>query len=172
MKIVQHQFLFHYSEFVKRFLFSILMILFFVAFAQAQSQSKNSSDYSKDPVWIKMMDDTKVNYYEALNAYAAYWKSHAMPSGEAEEEGLEGKGDFKEREREIKKEIRKEQSVKLSEAEIKKKNEDVEMKYQVKRFQQWAREVKPFVQEDGRILSDRERMQIYNKQQEEMKQKK
>jgi hypothetical protein len=51
-----------------------------------------------------MMDDTTVNYYEAIKAYNEYWKNHVKPAGE-EEEMAEGDKDAKERE--VKREIRK-----------------------------------------------------------------
>ncbi len=147
----------------------IIMILFSILFIpKAMSQT---IDYTKDPVWIKMIDDPAVNYYEALKAYSEYWKYHVKPAGE-EEEMAEGEKDSKEREREVRREVRKDKKKVFTEEDRKKQNENVVMKYQVKRFEQWAREMKPFVQEDGRILSDKERMEIWNRQQEEINKQK
>ena len=156
-----------FSAMKKFFLSSSVILFLFVGLTNAQPQTKKDTGYSKEPLWIAMMDDPNANYYEALNAYSVYWKTHVMPAGE-EEEG-EGNFDYKEHQREVKKQMRKDLSRKLNDDEIKKQSENVEMKYQVKRFQQWAREVKPFVQEDGRILSDEQRMEIWKKQQEEIK---
>ena len=44
------------------------------------------------------------------------------------------------------------------------------LSYQAKRFRNWKKEMMPFVQEDGRILSNEERILIWEKQQEEMRQ--
>ena len=82
-----------------------------------------------------------------------------------EEEEMEGNNDFGEMKREIKKEMRKDESVVLTEEQWKKKNDDETMKYNVKRFERWMKDVKPFVQEDGRILTDEERQKIWEKQQ-------
>jgi hypothetical protein len=43
------------------------------------------------------------------------------------------------------------------------------MKYECKRFDNWKREVKKFVQEDGHILSYDQKLEIWNRQQEEIK---
>ena len=153
---------------MKRIFFSMLFFVFMVPVMKAQPLSTENANDSAAPVWIKMMDDPNVNYYVAVQAYTDYWKQHVKPSGE-EEEGAEGGMNFKERERELKKEIKKDKDKKLSEADLKKQNEKVVLKYQVKRFEQWTREVKPFVQENGRILSSQERMEIWNRQQEEIK---
>ena len=124
-------------------------------------------DYKNNPVWIKMMDDPYVNYYEAIKAFEMYWQGREKPADE-EEEMAEGKDNFKEMEREIKKEKKKDSKIVLTDEELKKKNDEQEMRYQLKRFKQWKREVKPFVQEDGHILSDEERMEIWKKQQQEI----
>ena len=39
------------------------------------------------------------------------------------------------------------------------------LQYHYKRFKQWKKDVLPFVQEDGRILSNEERMAIWEQQQ-------
>jgi hypothetical protein len=44
-------------------------------FAQ-NSSDQSTTDYTNYPVWIKMMDDPKTNYYEANKAYDEYWKHH------------------------------------------------------------------------------------------------
>ena len=152
----------------------ILTFLFTVSFLNSSAQvsdEKNSKDYSNSLLWIKMMDDPKTNYYEALKVYEEYWKHHVKPAGE-EEEMKEGEKSAGERKRESKRDEKNGAKIILTTEELKIKNEEETMKYQVKRFEQWMREVKPFVQEDGRILTDRERMEIWNKQQEEIRNQK
>jgi len=146
----------------------ILIILFS---SKVQSQPVTQADYANDPVWIKMINDSNVNYYEAIKAYNIYWKNHVKPAGE-EEEMSESGNDSKERERELRKETKADRKKVVTEEDLKKQNENNLMKYHIKRFEQWAREVKPFVQEDGRILTDHERMEIWNKQQQEIIQQK
>jgi len=136
-------------------------------FAQS-SADQTIQDYANNPAWIKMMDDPKTNYYEAVKAYDEYWNHHVKPVEEEEEEMTGTNPDFKEHEREVRKEQKKNKDKVFSPEEIKAREEYEQMKYQVKRFEQWKREVLPFVQEDGRILSDEERMEIWKKQQEEI----
>lgn len=146
------------------FIPALIICLFISTGLHAQS---DSPDYKNNPVWIKMMDDPKVNYYEALKAFDMYWSDRVKPENK-EEEMAEGKENFKELERELKKEVEADRKRIITEEELKKMNDEQEMRYQLKRFKQWKREVKPFVQEDGRILSDQERMEIWKKQQEEI----
>ena len=114
---------------------------------------KPAADFKAEATWIKMIDAPNVNYYEAIKTYNDYWETHPKPS-DPEDRLLEpkpkdGDGDDK---------------VTLSKQE---KIYEDEMIYQVKRFENWVRMVKPFVQDDGRILTDAERMAIWKKQQEE-----
>lgn len=118
-----------------------------------------------------MMDDPNANYYEALKAYEEYWKTHPMPMEEEEEmEGaLPEKGvsekEMKREERERERELERRKKLRGADLEVAEY-----LKYQNKRFKNWAREVKPWVQEDGRILTDEERTAIWKKQQEELRQ--
>jgi hypothetical protein len=61
---------------------------------------------------------------------------------------------------------------KLSKLNAAKRQEYDQLKYQCKRFENWRQEVLPFVQEDGRILTQEERIAIWKQQQEEIKQQK
>ena len=156
-----------------RFL-QIFSFLFMFSLSNLSAQilnDKNNNEYSNSPIWIKMMDDPKTNYYDAVKAFDEYWKHHIKPAGE-EEELSEGSISTGERKRESKKAEKKGAKIILTTEEIRIKNEEETMKYQVKRFEQWMREVKPFVQEDGRILTDEERMDIWKKQQEEIRNQK
>ena len=145
-----------------------LILLCSLPVAQLSYAQQRTIDYTKEPVWIKMMDDPKTNYYEAVKAFEEYWKHHEMPVDEEELMGEENKS-MKEIEKEKERERKKEKEKSWSEDDLKKQGEKEEMKYQVKRFKQWVREVKPFVQEDGRILSEEERMKSWKKQQDERK---
>lgn len=118
-----------------------------------------------------MMDDPSTNYFEALKAYDEFWKTHPMPLEEEEEmEGAlpqKGVSDKQSKREEREREREMERKKKLRGADL----ETAEyLKYQSKRFRNWAREVKPWVQEDGHILTDEERTAIWKKQQEELRQ--
>ena len=130
---------------------------------ETKSETASTFDYSKEPVWIKMIDDPNANYYEAIKAYDLYWKDKIKPI--KEEDILNEKLNEKEKEEY---ELLEKQIAAMTPAE---KNEYDLMVYQCKRFSTWKRESLPFVQEDGHILTIEERQQIYYKQQEEIKNK-
>lgn len=161
---------------IRNLLVTVTILLFIHPQIFAQD---NSPDYRNNPVWIKMMEDPNTNFYEAVKAYETFWMYHEKPNDEAEEmenaalQSSEKMNDkqkkaLEKKNREKERELNKENKKKLSESDLLKLEEKREMTYQCKRFEDWMREVKPFVQNDGRILSAEERMEIYNKQKEEL----
>jgi len=155
-----------------------MVILFTFSNAKVRAQSV---DYKNNPEWIKMIDDPNANYFEAIKAYETYWKYHEKPKNEEEEMEAMAEMNYSEKmteaekekiekeHREREKELKKDQKKTLTKAEMKALAEKQEMTYQCKRFENWIHEVKPFVQEDGRIQSQEERMKIYNEQIEEQR---
>lgn len=119
------------------------------------------------PVWVQMMNDENANYHETVKAFEDYFKTHPLPGVDVEEELMGADESAKENyEREM-----KEQNKEILSAQQRKDLVAREqLSYQVKRFRNWKREMKPFVQEDGHILSGEERVRIWEQQQEEMKQ--
>ena len=148
------------------------LLLLFFAFGAIPSygQSSPTPASMETPSWVIMMENPNTNYFEAIKAYKTYWETHTRPPGEEEEmeRNANGRRELtKEEEREREREERRKK--KLSGAAL----EQTEyLKYQSKRFENWAREVKPWVQEDGHILTDEERNQIWLKQQQELQEKK
>ena len=128
----------------------ILVLLLSVCLAgKAQSGNSNNKD---EAVWIKMIDDPNVNYYVAVKAYEDYWKTHEKPADPEDRLGDNNPSEEKENSK--------------TPATKEEKIYEAKMIYQMKRFETWMREEKPFVQEDGRILSQQERVAIWKKQQE------
>jgi hypothetical protein len=146
-----------------------------------QKSLAQTTDYKNNPEWIKMIDNPNANYYEAIKAYETYWNYHEKPKGEEEEMEMnagnsptEKMTDKEKKEREeflLEKERQREKDANhtFTEKEMKALAEKQEMTYQCKRFENWILEVKPFVQNDGRILSQEERLKIYNDQIEEQR---
>lgn len=139
------------NKFLKLLISWLAIVNFHIAVAQNVNMDKK--DYSDFPYWIKMTDDPKVNYLEAVNAYNEYWKDKEKPL--MEQELLDKKEDDA-------KGLRK----KLSRKEKKKQIEAAQMAYDCKRFERWKAKVFPYVQEDGRILTPEERLEIWRKQNE------
>lgn len=145
---------------INKVFFSFLLLLGITA-VKAQEVKYNPKEYHIKPYWIEMMDDSTVNYYEALKSYETYWQDKLKP--QEEEDAINEHGSRKE-EREREKFEKK--LAKMTPAE---RTEFDRMKYECKRFDNWKREVKQYVQEDGHILSYDQKLEIWNRQQEEMK---
>lgn len=131
-------------------IFMLLALLFCIqALAQEKSTEK---DYAKNPLWIAMIDNPNTNYFEALKAYEIYFKANKMPE---EPEELAHEKTKKGTQREVP------PSRNLTKEELAQKEAEQELALQVKRFKRWKREVLPFVQEDGRILSADEQIKVW-----------
>lgn len=131
-----------------------------------QAQSTAPMDV---PKWAIMMEDPDVNFFEALKAYEAFWLTHKKPSSEAETfetQALDGKAAEDRRIQEERKRV--------EELGLPLEGRDLEiaeyLKYQSKRFEKWVIEVKPWVQDNGHILTYEERQALWLRQQEEIRQ--
>lgn len=150
---------------------------------KVSAQTANNDGFPLNPPWVKMMTDPNVNYYEAVKAYEDFWKGREKPNNEAEEmeqmvsQNHSGKMTDKERkkmereEREHKREMERELKKKWTEEELKELEWKREMTYQCKRFEQWMRDSQPYIQNDGRILTQDEKMRIYEQRQRELNNK-
>lgn len=144
----------------------LFVCLFFmkINITQAQTTKYLAEDYKNKPLWIDMMEDTTANYYEAVKAFDIYWVGRLKPM---EEEDIISEIMSKNEEREREKNERK--IAKLKPAQ---RAQFDRMKYETKRFENWKREVFPFVQESGQILTPYERQEIWKKQQIEIENQK
>ena len=160
---------------------SLMVICLLATTYRTHAQAAKSSDYELNPTWVEMMADPNANYYVAVKAYEDFWKGKKKPNDEAEEMEMQAernqldkmtdkeKKEFEKEEREHKREQERESKKKLTEKDMKQMEWKREMTYQCKRFEDWMRTVKPFVQNDGRILTEQERMKIYEQRQQELK---
>lgn len=141
-------------------------ILIFVVLLNAFPTSIHAQNYSQGlPDWVYMIDNPSTNYFEAMNAFNAFWKDKFI--WDEEEEMFERPTNKKEEEAEEKKVARLKKALEnMSPQE--RQTYDI-LKYHYKRFKNWAREILPYVQEDGRILPLEERISIWNKQQQEIR---
>lgn len=125
------------------FVFVLLISLTKGVFSQG-----SKCNYAKDPCWIAMMDNPNVNYFEAQKAFDEFWKARG---GEPfVSENVEEKKRYDEQKRSAKQ----------------KKEQAEKQKYVVeyRRFKQWQKNVEPYVQPDGTILSEKRREEIYENQ--------
>jgi hypothetical protein len=144
-----------------------LTALFFLALNCAFAQEKTQeSRYKKEPLWIVMMEDTTVNFYETVKAFREYFEERAMPKEPMETEG----GDSFEREVGLEERDGGEKSEKERERENRIQNPN-EPSYasEVKSFRGWYYSTQPWVRENGTIVGPLERQAIIDKQTEELK---
>ncbi len=148
-----------------RYLCLIASIMLFVVAANSQTVYK-SSRYKKEPLWIQMMNDTTVNYFETIKAFREYFKDRALPREANELEGsdsfekeigLEEPGNSKKSEKEREREQRK--------INPKEQNYSAE----VRAFKGWFYGIQPWVREDGSIIGPVEKQKIIDRQQKELK---
>ncbi len=140
-----------------RAILSFLLMLFLFQSTQAQEKKeKPRTDDTTNPNWISMMQDPQVNYYEAVKAFDAYWEGKIEPE---EEDELITEGKITSAEADSLRNAR------AAWTQVQ-RNKYENIKYQFKRFKDWKRTVFPFVQSDGRILSEQERLEIFQKQQQ------
>lgn len=114
------------------------------------------------PSWVGMIDKTDINYYEAVNSFETYWKGKIKPIEEMDIEEIQ----------EMSQKEKDERQAYFSRMSTAEKNEFDLLQYHYKRFKQWKKDVLPFVQEDGRILTLAERLSIWQQQQNEINQHK
>lgn len=159
--------------------------LLFLSFFSTQAQSLDSPSekklfqvYHTKPLWIAMMSDPNVNYFEACTAFEMYWTGREIP---AETEGeanklYETKGeDKKKSERELEREREK---AKKEGFYRKEEHEEVEglhfedpnsytMIYAYKQFINWRRVMSHKIDpQTGRILTTEEQDAIWKSQTE------
>ncbi len=137
----------------------------------ARAQQKDSiaqkqllTTYRQAPVWIQMMENPNVNYYEACKAFDTYWQGKEIPAeSEGEANKLYEKKEEKEKERKDK-------------TYDKEEHEDTEglhfkdptsytMIYQYKRFINWRLVMKNKIDPvTGRLLTPEEQRTIWENQ--------
>jgi hypothetical protein len=146
--------------------FMVLVFCSGLLLAQKPNKIYDPGKFKKEPLWIQMMDDPKANYYETIKAFRMYWKDRVLPKEPFETEGAESferevglindKESEKEREREEKK-------------RLKQNRKGVDYSAEVRAFKGWIQGVKPWVREDGSIVTEQERQAMIDKQQNELK---
>lgn len=118
-----------------RLLFLMILLLAYTNILYAQ---QNKTD--DKPGWIRMMNDSTVNYFTAVKAFNDFWKGKEKPVEEDETFAANAKKE-------------KRRSPKEKDAE--------KYAFEYKKFLNWQRSVLPYVQPDGRILTPQQRLKIF-----------
>lgn len=126
---------------MKYLAFALLVLASVKGSAQVAYDAK---EYARKPVWIEMIKDTAVNFFEAEKAFNTYFKHHEKPEGEAEDIGEHKK--------------REKYPSKKEQREMQRENR---MRMEVKRYEHWRDMIRPYVQADGSIPGPTKRLQIH-----------
>jgi hypothetical protein len=129
----------------------IWFILLFISNTTTVSAQTNQDQQSL-PSWVYAIDNPQVNYYQAIRDFDNYWKGKSKPELDDREQEED------KQHRQLEKQLRKMNAVQHEQYNL--------MAYHYKRFLDWQHEVKPYVQEDGRILTADERVNLWKQQQQ------
>ena len=115
----------------------------------------------KNPVWIEMIKEEHVNYFEAVKAFEIYFSAHPFPV--MEEEEMAKNENLKERilKSEAKFKKKKHRTSEEPTASQKEKHEETKLAFEVKKFNHWEMQTRPYVKDDGTIMSAEERVKIW-----------
>ena len=128
---------------IKKTVFCFFFLLTCSAIAQKSDNTQNIIYYRKNPIWIKMMNDSNVNFYQAINAFNEFWKCRAIPDLENDE-----------------KEIIEKQSDSLN-SETNNPVESQQYAAEYKNFLDWIQVNSAFIKEDGTLYTANERIIIW-----------
>ena len=131
----------------KIFLLVLIVLTTQLLFAQKNKQTIV-------PKWITMMDDTAVNYYEAVNEFDNYWKDREKPVGEHELFSASNN---------------EKQDKHFIYSKKGKKRDKNKYAFEYKKFKNWQERMLPFVKEDGSIMNGDERLKQWNQQRQQRK---
>ena len=147
----------------------LILIIFCVAFASIANAQRKQSSEKTIPKWVVMMNDPNANYYQTVKAFREFFKDRVLPKEPGE---VEGHDDFEkqvglEQENGSKSERERERE---RERELKKQNpSEPNYAFEVRAFKGWFYSTKMWVRADGSIISAKERQDIVDKQQQELK---
>src|SRR5436853_439928 len=138
----------------------LIFPLFYLGFSQSASHF-TAKEMKKTPVWIKMMDDEHTNYFEALKAFELYFTTHKFPTMEEEEMAKNDKLKERIEKSEAKYKKKKPKYREAPGESQKEKHEETRLAFEVKKFNHWEMQTRPYVKDDGSIMNIEERMKIW-----------
>lgn len=110
---------------------------------------QNNQLVENTPSWVSMIDNPSVNYFEAVKTYESYWSQNTKPTLVENTVGIKGLSSVNAN------------SNTANNNSLKDLAFEQEMFYQCMRFEQWQKEMRPFVQPDGSLLTEKQLEKIY-----------
>ncbi|WP_212004701.1 hypothetical protein [Chitinophaga sp. HK235] len=135
----------------------VLMMTLLLCGITVSAQRQKSRQQVKEPDWVTMMDDPNVNFFVIEKSFNDFWKGKELPV--EEDEILDVKRNTERKRRFLGIFRRKE-----SEAERAREEDARKYAFAYKKYQWWRRQVLPYVQPDGSILSSEKQVQIWQQQ--------
>ena len=142
------------NKFFEQGSYSLWIVILLMISSHSHAQNVSKPKAIKVPGWVNAMNDPDANYYKAIKDYEDFWKGKEKP---LDEEHLMNKG-----KEEVKEHVRS-----LSKKEIKQQRLTDYYRYQCKRFENWVRVNKPYVQSDGHILTADDRLKLWEQTQKD-----
>lgn len=126
--------------------------IFFTALIFISTSMMLYAQKHSDPTWYTLMKTPKTNYYKVIQAHKDFWKKHKLPLIQELHDMEDEKyiAVFKN----------------LTTAE---RRDYIDLILMHREFENWKQEEAPWIQPDGTVLSDEEKMAIITKQQQELK---
>lgn len=132
---------------------SLLLTILLCGWGEHVQAQKTYSDrvYTKNPMWIEMMEDTLSNYNEIQKAFDLYFTKHDLPTEEDEIIGMRSANEEEKKSKEswLKRLFSRSRTM-----------DESELAFAVKKYKHWKLLTEPWVQEDGSILYPSERRKI------------
>ncbi|NLR67562.1 hypothetical protein HGH92_24875 [Chitinophaga varians] len=135
----------------------MLLMTWLLLGTTVSAQRHESRQQPKEPDWVTMMDDPNVNFFVIEKSFNDFWKGKELPI--EEDEILDVKKNTERKRRFLGIFKRKE-----SEAERDREEDARKYAFAYKKYQWWRRQVLPYVQPDGSILSSERQVQIWQQQ--------
>lgn len=127
----------------------IIFISCFICIQWALSAQSADKKFKQFPYWIDMMNSPTCNYFEAIKAFTLFWEGREKPIEEKErmQAAENGEKSYKE-DKQLMRRMKR-----LT-------PESINLTFQYKKFMHWAEMIKPYVLEDGSILTEEQIQQI------------
>lgn len=135
----------------------IMMMTWLLCGITVSAQRNESRQQTKEPDWVTLMDDPNVNFFVIEKSFNDFWKNKELPI--EEDEILDVKKNTERKRRFLGIFKRKE-----SEAEREREEDTRKYAFAYKKYQWWRRQVLPYVQPDGSILSKEKQVEIWQQQ--------
>jgi hypothetical protein len=112
--------------------------------------------YKASPLWKDMMNDPRANFFEVKKAFQLFWEGKEMP---LEEEDIIGE------KRKLKNNFINRT---FNARELSEQQERESLAFDCKKYRWWLLKTEPFIHDDGSIMSDEERLELWKKHYEEL----